>query len=71
MAWSDVSNRWLELLKTEKYSDMTIVCQGVEFNVHRAVVCPQSPMLDAAFGGQLQVMDDPRSVDHLVASHYE
>jgi hypothetical protein len=74
MAWSDESdepNRWLELLKTDKYSDMTIICQGVEFKVHRAVVCPQSPMLDAAFGGQLEVVEDAILVDPLVANHHE
>lgn len=71
MAQSDASNRWLELLKTEKYSDMAIICQGVEFKVHRAAVCPQSPMLDAAFGGQLQVIEHARSVGLLVANHCE
>lgn len=41
----------LELLTTGKYSDLVIDCQGTEFNVHRAVVCQQSSMLDTACSG--------------------
>ncbi|EXJ80811.1 hypothetical protein A1O3_07095 [Capronia epimyces CBS 606.96] len=45
---------YLQLLETGKYSDLVIDCQGVEFNVHRTVVCPQSAMLDAACSGKFE-----------------
>ena len=44
-----------QLLDTQKYSDVKLVCQNQEFNVHKAVVCIQSPVLAAAFGGDYQV----------------
>lgn len=47
----------LDMLMQEKYSDLSIICQGVEFKVHRAIVCPRSPMLEAACGGQFKVND--------------
>ena len=45
---------WLRLLKSQQYADFTIVCSGVEFIVHRAVVCPASPVLDEACSGNFQ-----------------
>ncbi|EXJ68961.1 uncharacterized protein A1O5_07893 [Cladophialophora psammophila CBS 110553] len=45
---------YLDLLRSEKYSDFTIACNGVEFKVHRAVVCPASPFLDAACNSGFQ-----------------
>jgi hypothetical protein len=30
----------------DKYSDLILVCAGERFRVHRAVVCPQSKLLD-------------------------
>jgi BTB/POZ domain-containing protein len=36
------------LLKSAKYSDLTLVCEGQEFHVHRAVLCPKSTFFDAA-----------------------
>ncbi|KAI0147302.1 BTB/POZ protein [Xylariaceae sp. FL1272] len=45
------------------YSDLTILCGGREFHVHKALVCPQSAFFTAACqafgGGQEQVIDLP------------
>ena len=35
------------LSKSERYSDLMICCDGYEFKVSRAVVCPQSPVIAA------------------------
>ncbi|KAK7887592.1 hypothetical protein LTR67_009493 [Exophiala xenobiotica] len=45
---------YLQFLETGKFSDFIIECQGVEFKVHRIVVCTQSPMLDAACSGSFE-----------------
>jgi len=34
-----------KLLRSEKYSDLTIVCQGRQFRVHKAILCPQSEVI--------------------------
>jgi hypothetical protein len=44
------------LLKSAKYSDLTLICNGHEFPVHRAIVCPHSPFFDAACKGEFQVI---------------
>jgi len=43
-----------QLLNSEKYSDLKLVCQGSEFKVHKAIVCTQSPVLAAASNGSFQ-----------------
>jgi len=56
MSKHDVSRKILaSLLVSPKYSDLTMVCHGQEFRVHRAVVCPQSPVLAAACDGNFEV----------------
>ena len=42
-------------MTTGKYSDLKLVCQEEEFNVHRLVVCTQSRVLAAACDGGFQV----------------
>ncbi|KAL8377409.1 hypothetical protein RB595_008199 [Gaeumannomyces hyphopodioides] len=37
-----------KLFLNGKYSDLVIRCQGTDFRVHRAIVCPQCAFLDAA-----------------------
>ena len=44
-----------QLMDSEKYSDLKLVCQGLEFKVHKAIVCTQSPVLAAACDGGFQV----------------
>lgn len=43
------------LLTTGKYSDLRIVCDECQFQVHKAVVCPQSVVISAACDGRFQV----------------
>ncbi|KAI0442418.1 BTB/POZ protein [Xylaria telfairii] len=42
------------LLSSGKYSDLTLVCEDQEFQVHKGIVCSQSPVLDAALKGNFQ-----------------
>lgn len=44
------------LYSSEKYSDLVIKCQGRQWKVHRAVVCPQSKPLAAAVDGNFKVL---------------
>jgi hypothetical protein len=44
-----------QLMGSDKYSDLTFVCEGQKFKVHRAVVCTQSPVIAAACDGAFKV----------------
>ena len=44
-----------QLRKSAKYSDLTLTCNKVEFKVHKAIVCSQSPVLAAACDGDFKV----------------
>ncbi|KAF9882673.1 hypothetical protein FE257_005658 [Aspergillus nanangensis] len=55
MGFSDLETVMKRLLDDGKYTDMTISCQGHDFNVHRAIVCSQSHFFDAALKGGFQV----------------
>lgn len=45
-----------KLLNSGEYSDFTIVCEGEEFRVHKAIVCPQSPVIAAALKSEFKVL---------------
>ncbi|KAF4337303.1 hypothetical protein FBEOM_8816 [Fusarium beomiforme] len=47
------------LLKSEKFSDMTIFCGERAFKAHRAVVCTQSPFFDKAMSGEFKSLQEP------------
>ncbi|KAI9663519.1 MAG: hypothetical protein M1831_002528 [Alyxoria varia] len=42
------------LLSSPEYSDLTLCCEGQNFLVHRALVCPRSPVITAAVTGAFQ-----------------
>ncbi|KAI5867909.1 hypothetical protein GGS23DRAFT_1228 [Durotheca rogersii] len=46
------------LLQTGRYSDFSIQCGGRQFNVHRAIVCTQSPFFDVACSRGLDGIND-------------
>lgn len=43
------------LFLDDKYADLTIRCDGQDFRVHRAILCPQSPFFDRACHGGFKV----------------
>lgn len=44
-----------QLLLSGKYSDFKLRCEDVEFQLHKSVVCMQSPMFAAALDGNFTV----------------
>ena len=38
-----------QLMDSEEYSDLKLVCQGLEFKVHKAILSTQSPVFAAVF----------------------
>lgn len=38
-----------------KYSDLVLECEGIQFNVHKVIVCTQSPVMAAACDGEFRV----------------
>ncbi|KAK5467446.1 hypothetical protein LTS15_000419 [Exophiala xenobiotica] len=51
---------YLHLLESGFFSDLIVECQGVEFKVHRAIMCSGSPMLLAACNGSFKEAEDGR-----------
>ncbi|KAM0512996.1 hypothetical protein ACHAPE_008356 [Trichoderma viride] len=43
---------FIHLMRSGQYSDVTLVCQGKEFQIHKLVVCSQSPVIAAALKGE-------------------
>lgn len=43
------------ILETGQYSDLTIRCGAKDFPVHKAIVCVQSKVLQAAIGEGFEV----------------
>ncbi|KAI0813169.1 BTB/POZ protein [Xylaria sp. FL0064] len=40
------------LLDSGAFSDLTLVCKGRQFYVHKNIVCSQSPVINAAINGR-------------------
>jgi hypothetical protein len=55
MKFLDLQPVMQKLLDSGEYSDLTISCKGRNFEVHRAVVCSQSPVFDAALKHDFKV----------------
>jgi hypothetical protein len=55
MSASILQSMMTNLFLDGKYSDLTISCQGVDFRLHRAIVCSQSQYFDAAVNGNFKV----------------
>jgi len=51
----DYSLSHLELLRSGKYSDLTLRCGNAEWHVHRFVLCPRSKYFTAACDGDFEV----------------
>ncbi|KAJ9606899.1 hypothetical protein H2200_008909 [Cladophialophora chaetospira] len=64
------SQTYLNLLESGKHSDLTIDCQGVQFKVHRVLVCPQSPMIDAAMSRIKFPEEDPDILARVILFMY-
>ncbi|KAI0474418.1 hypothetical protein F4859DRAFT_514948 [Xylaria cf. heliscus] len=45
---ANVASAVAALLRSGKYSDFTLVCEGKEFRVHKCIVCAESPVIAAA-----------------------
>jgi hypothetical protein len=56
MSTSHHSSSFLaQLLESPEFSDLTFVCSGEEFRVHKAIVCTQSAPIKAAVQGGFKV----------------
>ncbi|KAG5804747.1 hypothetical protein H9Q74_004426 [Fusarium xylarioides] len=48
------SKALVDLLKTGKYSDLTISCGKDQYRVHKAIICPRSNFFEAACSGEFK-----------------
>ena len=55
----------LEILKTGEFSDFIIECQGIQFRVHRNVICRGSPILYNVCAGSFKVSHGGSSANGL------
>lgn len=51
---------YLSLLESGQYSDFTIACGNVKFQVHRMIICSESDMFTAACNGNFKVKFDSK-----------
>ncbi|PLB48415.1 hypothetical protein P170DRAFT_477031 [Aspergillus steynii IBT 23096] len=47
-----------QILQPDKFSDLTFTCRGRSYRVHKSMVFPQSPVIEAACSGLLQIAND-------------
>ncbi|KAL8684852.1 MAG: hypothetical protein Q9224_006099 [Gallowayella concinna] len=74
----ELVTRMASLFKSAKYSDLTLVCGGREFQVHRAIVCAASKFFAAACDGNFREAegkillpdDDTEAVDRMLTYLY-
>ncbi|KAI9719335.1 MAG: hypothetical protein M1828_006236 [Chrysothrix sp. TS-e1954] len=57
------------LLNDKKYADLTMICDGKSYTVHKAVVCSRSPVLAAACGNVVYEETTSGTVEVTVTSH--
>jgi hypothetical protein len=67
------------MFETGKYSDLTVVCHGKRYPVHRALLASRSAFFDGACRHPFQEAetgvidlseDDPEAVEHMVHCEY-
>ncbi|KAF4466463.1 btb poz [Fusarium albosuccineum] len=51
-----------ELMGAGKFSDLTLICQGKQFHLHKSLVCTQSPVIAAILEKAFKVHHDPGSL---------
>ena len=44
-----------DLLRSGQFSDLTVVCRGTEFKLHKVIACLQSPVFLAAVNSDFKV----------------
>ena len=54
--------RHCRMLTTGEYSDLTVICCGEEFRVHRMILCPASKFFKAASEKKFRVRKTPAAV---------
>ncbi|KAF8853771.1 hypothetical protein BDZ45DRAFT_657540 [Acephala macrosclerotiorum] len=68
------------LFESGRYSDLSIICKGRAWPVHRNVICPQSKVLSAMVDSHFKESitseinlpdDDPKTVHHLIHFLYK
>ena len=42
-----------------RYTDFTLICEGMKFEVHKVILCSQSPVFDAAYTESFMASDGP------------
>ncbi|KAK4891416.1 hypothetical protein LTR27_009911 [Elasticomyces elasticus] len=49
-----------DLFRTSKYSDLTVTCGGLEWNVHKSIICTQSDFFAKACDGSFREAKEAR-----------
>lgn len=48
MSVNSLNSTLVHMMESGEFSDLKFVCQGEEFQVHKAIVCGKSPVIKAA-----------------------